>query len=194
MEKIDGRKADYTDRPLTEEEKVFAADWKNYDQLFKYMAIYHLDPEEWYDVLALQYLQAVKKYFSIPKLRSLDFGAVLFKTLDSKRSNTYASWKREKYNPLGGLLSLDYVLEEAENNSCNYMWTDRTQHVEQDALDNMKLLELLKKLTEIQQEIVTMLLEGYGKEEVRNLMGISIRSYKREMKCIKCIVADYLSM
>lgn len=63
-----GQKQTYTDRPLTEEEKIFSADLENYNQLFKYMRIYKLDQEEWYDILIIPYLQAVKKYISIPRL------------------------------------------------------------------------------------------------------------------------------
>jgi len=51
--------------PLTAEEKAFSADLENYDQFFKYMKINKLDQEEWYDILILHYLRAVKKYLNI---------------------------------------------------------------------------------------------------------------------------------
>lgn len=98
-EKRDRRKADYTDRPLTEEEKDFAADTDNYNHLFGYMRIYRLDQEEWYDILIIPYLQAVKKYLSISRLQEYTFKTILFKTLDNARSNYYMNLNRQKRIP-----------------------------------------------------------------------------------------------
>ena len=60
--------------PLTAEEKAFSADLENYDQFFKYMKINKLDQEEWYDILILHYLRAVKKYLNIPHLQNMILG------------------------------------------------------------------------------------------------------------------------
>ena len=98
--------------PLTAEEKAFSADLENYDQFFKYMKINKLDQEEWYDILILHYLRAVKKYLNIPHLQKYDFGAVLFKTLDSARSNYCKAMTISKRMPEGGLVSLDYTMED----------------------------------------------------------------------------------
>ena len=52
------RRAEHTTRPLTEEEKQFAE--KHHDLMYRYMKIHELDPEEWYDILIIPYLNAVK--------------------------------------------------------------------------------------------------------------------------------------
>lgn len=98
--------------PLTAEEKAFSADLENYDQFFKYMKINKLDQEEWYDILILHYLRAVKKYLNIPHLQKYDFGAVLFRTLDSARSNYCKAMTTQKRMPEGGIHSFDIVLED----------------------------------------------------------------------------------
>lgn len=98
--------------PLTAEEKAFSADLENYNQFFKYMQINKLDQEEWYDILVLHYLRAVKKYLNIPHLQQYEFGAVLFKTLDSARSNYCKSMATQKKMPEGGLVSLNYTMED----------------------------------------------------------------------------------
>ena len=100
--------------PLTAEERAFSADMKNYNQLFKYMKINRLDQEEWYDILILHYLRAVRKYLSLPHLQQYEFGAVLFRTLDSARSNYCKSMTTQKRMPDGGLVSLDYSMEDEE--------------------------------------------------------------------------------
>lgn len=75
-----GRKAEYTDRPLTEEEKIFAEE--HHDFLYIYMRNRHLLIEEWYDLLVIPYLQAVKKYCSRPELQeAYVFEQIAYKVL-----------------------------------------------------------------------------------------------------------------
>ena len=45
-----GQKQTYTDRPLTDEEREFAADWQNYKKIFEFMYFYNLKQDEWYDI------------------------------------------------------------------------------------------------------------------------------------------------
>lgn len=99
------------DAPLTEEEKIFSSDMDNYNQLFKYMKIHNLDEEEWYDILIMHYLRAVRKYLTIPKLQEYKFVAVLFRTLDNARSNYYRAMNTQKRKPEGGFVYLDYTME-----------------------------------------------------------------------------------
>lgn len=56
-----GQKHSYTDRPLTDQEKLFAEE--KHDFIYTYMRMKHLDIEEWYDILVIPYLNSVKKYF-----------------------------------------------------------------------------------------------------------------------------------
>lgn len=69
-----GQKADYTDRPLTEEEKRFAEE--HHDYIYQFMRSYRLAVSEWYDILIIPYLNAVKKYCSRPELQIYPFPAV----------------------------------------------------------------------------------------------------------------------
>lgn len=43
-----GRKAEYTDRPLTEEEKIFAEE--HHDMIYRYLRIHGLSIDPWYDM------------------------------------------------------------------------------------------------------------------------------------------------
>lgn len=66
----------YSIRPLTEEERVFAEE--HYSLFFYIMRNnLHLDPEEWYDILIIPYLDAVKKYHEYESVRKYAFGTVL---------------------------------------------------------------------------------------------------------------------
>lgn len=135
------------DRPLTAEEKVFSADLENYDQLFKYMRMYKLNQEEWYDILILHYLRAVKKYLNIPRLQQYEFSTILFKTLDSARSNYYKAMTTQKRMPEGGICSLNLIIDGSDGKDfLGDAWViDRKTSVEKQVIFKEMFQEFYKK-------------------------------------------------
>ena len=103
-----GRKAEYTDRPLTEEEKIFAEE--HHDMIYRYLRIHGLSIDPWYDILIIPYLQAVKKYHTYEHLQKLKFDQIFFRTLDNARSNHYRDMNRQKRRPEGKVVSFDEVI------------------------------------------------------------------------------------
>lgn len=193
----DRRKADYTDRPLTEEERVFASDPKNYNEFLRYMKVRKLDPEEWYDILIFYYLRTVKKYLLFPELRELPFVAILFTTLDHRRLDYFRDMNREKRKPKNGIVSLDWEIEnmdEKKNKTAPSSWIDLKQSVERTVLYREMIRKIASTLSDTQREIFEMLLEEYGKGEVRMKLEINQTAYNKHIKEIKRVVADYLSM
>jgi hypothetical protein len=85
------RKAEYTDRPLTAEEREFASE--HHGLIYRYMKNMKLDPEEWYDLLIVDYLQSVKRYFSNPQLQVYGFVPILFRRLDAARQAHFKAIK-----------------------------------------------------------------------------------------------------
>ncbi len=159
--------------PLTEEEKAFSADLENYNQFFRYMRINKLDQEEWYDILILHYLRAVKKYLNIPRLQQYEFGAVLFKTLDSARSNYCKSMIIQKRMPEGGLVSLDNTIEDEKGKELHVdAWLiDRKTSVERQVISKESFFEFLDNIEGFYQHeemkaVLFLLLNGYTKREV----------------------------
>lgn len=131
-EKRNGRRTDYINRPLTEEERAYAAESENYNLFFGYMRHYKLNPEEWYDILIEHYLRAVKKYISMPELQEYRFSTILYKTLDSARLHHYEAMNRKKRKPEGGFCSLDYFMEDDKG---------RERHVEAWFIDTRASVE-----------------------------------------------------
>ena len=86
--------ASYTNRQLTEQEKRFAEEHHNL--MYRYMRIHELDFEEWYDILIIPYLQAVKKYHEYERLQQYKFEQIFFRTLDNARSNYWRDMNRQK--------------------------------------------------------------------------------------------------
>lgn len=194
--KKDGRRADYTDRPLTEEEREFAARPENYNELFKYMKRQRLDQEEWYDILIVPYLQAVKKYFSVPQLQIYPFWSILYRLLDGSRLSYYRSLNAQKSVYRDYVYSLDWETDDMDNGTKTepFLWIDYKQSVERNVLYKEMVSEIIRTLNSDQREIFIRLLEEYGKEEIRKELEIGTRIYWNQIKEIKRVVADYLSM
>lgn len=192
-----GQKQTYTDRPLTEEERKFAADWENYKKLFEIMRHYNLNEEEWYDILIIPYLQAVKKYHVREDLRAnYKFFHVLHLMLTKAvyNHNRHINRQNQWHN---GILSLDYTLQ-GDNQFSEYnideLWIDRTQQVERVVLDTYMLESILIGLSDVQSRIFTMLLEGYSKTEICKELSISYTLLKAQLEKLQKVVSDYLSM
>lgn len=182
------------DRPLTEEERVFSANLENYDWLFKYMSINKLDQEEWYDILILHYLRAVKKYLNIPHLQQYEFSTILFRTLDNARINYFGDMNREKRMPSGGIVSLDWEEDSMNGKRTAPMtWIDLKQSVEKTVMYHEMISEILSNLNDVQAEIFKMTMEEYNREEIKRYLGIKKGTFCNRMREIKHVVIDYLS-
>lgn len=193
-----GQKQTYTDRPLTDEEREFAADWENYKKLFEIMRHYNLNEEEWYDILIIPYLQAVKKYHVREDLRAnYKFFHVLHLMLTKAVYNHNRAMNRQSRMPEGGFVSLDYTLQ-GDNPFCEYQidewWIDRNQQVERVVLDKYMLESILIGLNDVQTRIFKMLLEGYSKTEISKQLSISYTTLKAQLEKLQKVVSDYLSM
>lgn len=182
------------DRPLTEEERVFSANLENYDWLFKYMKINKLDQEEWYDILILHYLRAVKKYLNIPHLQQYEFSTILFRTLDNAMINYFRDMNREKRMPSGGIVSLDWEEDSMNGKRTAPMtWIDLKQSVEKTVMYHEMISEILSNLNDVQAEIFKMTMEEYNREEIKRYLGIKKGTFCNRMREIKHVVIDYLS-
>lgn len=193
-----GQKQTYTDRPLTDEEKEFAADWENYKKLFEFMNFYHMNQEEWYDILIIPYLQAVKKYHVREDLRAnYKFWHVCNLMLSKAVYNHNRAMTRQKRMPDGGILSLDFMVEgdnPFSEHTLDELWIDRKQQTEKIVLDKEMLAEILVGLDDVQSRIFEMLLEGYNKKEIGKELCISYTTLKIQLEKLQSVVTDYLSM
>lgn len=156
----------YSIRPLTEEERIFSADEGNYAYLFFYMRKMKLDPEEWYDIFIIPYLDAVKKYHEYETARQYAFSTVLKNKLYTAFTAELKKRRSKKRMPERDMLSLDYTFE-GDNPFSEYIskelenfWIDQKQQTEKIVLDKEMLTEILEGLSDVQGRIFEMLLEG----------------------------------
>lgn len=136
-------RAPYTDRPLTEQEKIFAEE--HHDLMYRYMRVHKLDVEEWYDRLIIPYLQAVKKYHEYEYLQKLKFEQVFFRTLDSARSRYFRDINREKRKPVGGLYSYDRLISDEQDTTLDYYIGDKKASVDKQMIFNELFKEFYDK-------------------------------------------------
>lgn len=185
-ERKDRRKADYTDRPLTEDERVFAGSKENHNQLFKFMKRNRLDPEEWYDILVIPYLNAVKKYCSRQELQIYPFSKILEKKLSRAVYEEYRKSTRQKRIPADKMFSLDYTVEgdnPYSEHTLDEMWIDRKTSVEKTVILKEMFKEFYEKCTtyeaddiydggEINEYVkceLDLLLQGYTHKQVNRM-------------------------
>lgn len=162
----------YSIRPLTEEERAFAEEHHNL--MYRYMRIHQLDLEEWYDILIIPYLNAVKKYHEYKRLQNLKFEQVFYRTLDNARSNYWRDMNREKHCPKGGLFSYDALLDNGyEETDFEFCLIDPYTNVERQVILKELYREFYRKCTEreawannIRKTELDMLIEGYTLKQI----------------------------
>ena len=86
------RKNTYLTRKLSKKEQLIAE--KYYYIIFYYMKYYHLDSDEWYDILIIPFIQSIKKYYEFDHLQQYSIKTIIYHTLNSARCNQYRKLKR----------------------------------------------------------------------------------------------------
>lgn len=181
------QRANYnSERPLTEQEREFAARPENHDLIYVFCAKEGYSAEEYYDILAVAYLQSVKKYHEVTRLQEFSFCAILFNDLRRTMGNYFRALNTKKRMPEGGFCSLNATIEGdrsySEYNNHEAWFEDKTIDILQDLIDDeneklwpQKFDEMIQYLTDrcTRKEwgakefktIVEMLIEGYTRKQ-----------------------------
>lgn len=152
---MNGNNKNYSIRPLTDEEQIFAADDRNYNYLFYYMRKWNLDQEEWYDILIIPYLDAVKKYHEYESARQYAFSTVLKNKLWSGVMAELKKRKAKKRMPEGGIVSLDYMMEgdnAFSEHTFDKYWIDKKTNVEKQVIFKELFNEFYKQCITYENE------------------------------------------
>lgn len=188
----------YSIRPLTEEERIFASNEGNYNYLFFYMRKMKLDQEKWYDILIEPYLNAVKKYHEYETARQYAFSTVLKNMLWTAVQRQLKMERACKRIPEDKLYSLEFTYQgdnpfaEYTSKALEDYWIDQNQRVEKIVLDKEMLAEILLDLTEVQGKIFEMLLEGYSKKEIGKKLAFNYNMLNTEIRAIKRYKKTYI--
>lgn len=126
------KESNYTARPLNDAERLFATE--HISDLYGWMRGNRLDEEEWYDILIIPYLNAVKKYVTErPDLQMYAFPTILKAKLSTAYHNHFRALNTASRMPKGGFVSLDTMVENNNRNSESRIeawWIDPAVDVE----------------------------------------------------------------
>lgn len=181
-----GMKAEYTDRPLTDTEKEFSAKIENYNLLFRFMRMNRLDPEIWYDILIIPYLNAVKKYCSRKELQIYPFWAILEKKLSRAVYGHYRAMNAQKRKPEGRIISLDYTME-GDNPFSEYApdvyWIDPTKNVEAYVVEKEFIRDIFANIKhyadpELLELTIRMRISGFTNTEIARQARVELKEYE----------------
>lgn len=180
--------ADYTNRPLNNTEREFAALPENHNLIFDYMKCKRLDAEIFYDELILDYLVAVKQYITEkPELQiNYSFRQILFQRLNGRMMHYWREYHSGKNTMEREAFRLDYEYDDCEQGHSNRIepwWIDPMQNVERYVVEKEFLNDIYSNIyryaePDLFKLIVDMRQEGYSNREIARKAVIVIEDFQ----------------
>ena len=172
-------------QPLTLQERQFAED--NHDFVYKFLRIYHLKRDEYYDIIIFGFLRAIKKYFSRPELRQYEFNTIAEYAM---RADLYYHYrKRDWRRRIAPCVSLEEPVNDTDRLIDTIQVADTTFEL---AVYNSLMGKISSLLSPEQLSIFTMRAEGYTMNEIAGQHRISLRTLYNRLLVIKEIVYSSL--
>lgn len=167
---------------LNQKERKFAEE--HHALIYAFLRCYHLPESEYYDLLAIAYLRAVKEYNSKPELRKKHkFSTIAFQKMrDAKIKKYHADRVRDAY--------IAFSLNDlnAEGNEYVAQLPDPHDRL-REAQERQNVEELLKEimpaLTERQRSHLVKLLEGKDHREITREDRVAVTEFWKDRKAIK---------
>lgn len=174
----------YRLEPLAESEKKFAEE--NHNLIYKFLHRYGYSIEDFYNIAVFGYLKAVQIYNRREDLRKgFDFPYISWLYMKSEIGNHFRTENARKRKPAETVISLDEDCSESGNLYDRI--SEKHLDPELEVMGAELFIELLDKLSEVQQKIAKMKIEGYSNKEVYLILGIPSSTYYKEMKRIKAV-------
>lgn len=180
--------ADYTNRPLNNAEREFAAHPENHNLIYTYMRSKKLDAETFYDELILDYLTAVKKYVTEkPELQiKYPFKQVLFQQLNGRMMHYWREYYTEKRTIERESIRLDYEYEDHKQerrSRIEIWWIDPMQNVERYVVEKEFLNDIYSNIyryaePDLLKMLIDMRQEGYSNREIARKAVNTLEDYK----------------
>lgn len=166
-----------SETPLTHAQRIFAAE--NHGLIYQFLNKNHLSEDDYYDIIALAYLKAVRDYFSTPSLQVYSFSTICWKIMSCGLSNYLKSQKRQKRD--AEILSIHAKPHEdappLEDSLIAY--DDLMVQLETELLFH----DLASRISKQQLDMVRMKTDGYGIRDIA-------RSQKTTMKRVRELLGE----
>lgn len=180
--------AEYTNRPLNNTEREFAALPENHNLIYEYMKCKRLDEETFYDELVLDYLAAVKQYVTEkPELQiNFSFRQIVFQRLNGRMMHYWREYYSKSRTMEREAVRLDYEYEDRKQERCSRIepwWIDPMQNVERYVVEKEFLNDIYSNIhryaePDLLKLIVDMRQEGYNNREIAREAVVIIDDYR----------------
>lgn len=174
-------------QPLSETERKFAEE--NHNLVYSFLHRYNYSLEEYYNIVIFGYLKAVQVYYRREDIKGkFDFAFIAWQYMRAELGNHFRMENAKKRKQDGKLISLDAVYAEMET----LHNTIGGKSAESSVMEKELLNDIMKNLSETQQEIAQLKITGYSNKEVYQVKGIKQSTYYKELKRIRNIVEEIL--
>jgi len=170
--------------PLTPEQKIFAAE--NHDLIYKFLNENHLLEDEYYDVVAIGYLRAIRRYFSDSQLQEYSFGTVAWKGMLGALRN----YNRVRCGQKHTAKILSLYTESGEDNLTLRENSARYKDLMTQLEAELLLHDLAKRVSQQQMEIVQMRSHGYNLQDIATHQNTSTKRIRMLLEEVRCILTE----
>lgn len=174
---------------LTEKERQYAE--QNHNIVYWFLRKNNYDIENFYSIAVFGYLKAVQVYNRRTDLQQkYEFAFIAQQYMRAEVGNHVRTENSQKRKPTEGIVSLDAEYAETEN----LYNAVAGKSAEDDVLEEESLNDIMENLSELQRKIAQLKISGYSNKETYLIVGMQPSSYYREMKRIRAIVENILSI
>lgn len=162
---------------LTNEERLYAA--IHHDLVFRFLRKNRLSKDEYYDVVILAYLRAVRRYWTEEDLRKYRFSTIAWGAMRSSVGNYRKKLNRKKRQGIVVSLEQKYagtpVIEKIVD---PVDWIGRLEK-------RMMLMDCARKLTKEQREILFLKGKGYHLKEIAEMQKRAPSRIRKDVEQIR---------
>lgn len=176
-------------QPLTATEKRLAEE--NHNLVYSFLHQNNYSIEEYYNIVIFGYLKAVQAWCRIGEKREkYCLSTLTWLYMRAEVGNHIRTGNYQCRKPTKDTISFDAEYAETEN----LYNTVGGKSAEDDVLEEELLNDIMENLSEIQQKIAQLKISGYSNKETYLIIGMQPSSYYKEMKRIRAIVENILSI
>lgn len=157
-----------TNEKLAYNEQEFAKE--NLKLVYKYLSLKKLKEEDFFDIVILGYLFAVKQYLTKEHLKKYSFSTICFKCMDRSMSLYYKRQNTANKYICNIPLHLDYEIDEKAE---LYDFIPTIGNFEDDVVFNLAFSQAIENLKPAEKEIVHLLKENYSFVEIARIRNVS---------------------
>lgn len=172
--------------PLTQEERDFAQE--RHGLIYWFLNLNHLSEDNWYDIIALGYLKAVKQWFRKPEIQRWSFKTIA----RIKMHDAYArqcEYLNRKMRSGFELVSLDAVTEDYKESFESIVADVRLENLQKTVISKIMSENVVSALSLTQQCVLSLRMQGYSHPEIGRILGTGKHCLSNVREQVKKIIA-----